>query len=207
MRGIFAVVILLAVIYVGAVVTSGGKKTSVDEPLPTAWYHDLNPSDTEGRLFDDAVSVGDGRIVNPRRIDADILAELFPGVVFVEFLRLPSEDSGSSTYGGRNWIAVDPRTELTCLGARFGNVEKLFQMRKVSLLSMREADRVCEALDAFLNPMFNGAGWSRGTHELQEDGTWIFNMSTPAPFLIVTVGSDGFISDMTYRTRAIPVER
>ena len=36
MRGMFAVVILLAVIYGGAVVTSEGNKISVDEPLPTA---------------------------------------------------------------------------------------------------------------------------------------------------------------------------
>ena len=174
------------------------------DPETLAWYDGLKPSDAEAKLFEKALLVTTSRIVNPRRISSDILDDVFPRVVFVEFIRVPATED----FPARNWIAVDPETGLTCIGARFGNVEKLFQMREVRLVSLANADRVSQALDAFLNPIKDGMfSWSNGEHELRDDGKWILNMNTPRPHIVVDVDADGFISNVTYKTRVIPFER
>ncbi|GEM_PF-2723879 len=197
------VIVILLVLTGSAVVYGPTDSSDQEQELPdVSWYAELNASDAEAALFRKALGPTESHFVQPRRISSEILTELFPEVVFVEFFRVSEDDAVPA----RNWIAVDPQSGLTCIGARFGNVENLFQMRNVQLTDAEDASRIAAVLDAFVNPIRPGINWRMGEHELREDGRWILNMNTPRPHLVVEVDADGFVESVSYQTRVIPFE-
>lgn len=162
------------------------------------WYEALKPTAVEAKLLDKALRLDDSTIVGARRIASPALSELFPRVVFVDGFRT----SDGPTYGGRRWIAIDPKSGLTAAGARFG-IAELFQMRQVRLASTKDADRLARGLDDLLNPLGPGVTWSQGQHEQINNRHWRLNANAPRPHIEVDVNTDGFVESVTYNVKVI----